>query len=275
MKALETTPPSATIVFGDWHSNGWWAEQALAAGCWMVPGASLYHLGDFLLYAGNSHVSYYTALSTVLERYDQVLRIIPGNHDAWPLLQLGTDLFFEFYDYDELNFMISKRWPRLRVSPRVNTWTVNGCRYASLSGANSIDFEIREQLQASWWPEESPLPEHVQQLEELVSGRDVDVLLTHEAPTTAIQDLYPDNDLEWSPSALRYAKQSADVIDTAMRQLQPRTHFCGHHHVRRSVTIGSTNVELVAADESSLKNNCAVLVGETVISPYEYQARWG
>ncbi|MEP9395367.1 metallophosphoesterase [Gordonia sp. VNK1] len=241
------------IAFGDWHGNALFAADALDA----APAdddARLIHVGDFGLWSGSSGQRY---LRTVAERLgDRTLYVIPGNHEYWPGLTLG-DKTFGFSSVDADGFLRSRRHPSIRVATRTNVWEWDGAVFASLAGANSID---RDQRRAgvSWWPEESPTADDVESLIGQVEGRDVDVFITHDAPDDAITELnlYPASRAPmWSPRALAYAQESAAIVGVARSALRPRLQICGHHHVRRTCTVGVTRVEFLADDMGTLRDN--------------------
>lgn len=257
-----------TSLFGDWHGSGGFATHALAIATLLRPDAEFIHVGDMGLYPGSAGYAYLGEVNTAVARAERNLYIIPGNHEHWPSLRIGSEL--GFVDYDEHGFLVSTMFPRLRVSPRVNVWEWRGLVYASLSGANSIDFQFRTEGK-SWWREESPTDAHVDELASLVGERQVDVFITHDAPHEAIEamNLYPRTAAsrsDWSLQALEYASESSRVIGVARQRLMPKVHVCGHHHVRRSARIDGTTVELLSDDSAgSMRGNRLDLSGVTVV----------
>jgi hypothetical protein len=255
-------------LFGDWHGNGGFATHAIAIAAQLRPAdARFIHVGDMGLYPGLAGHSYLSEVNAAVARAKRYLYVVPGNHEHWPSLCIGSELGFT--GYDEHGFLVSATYPRLRVSPRVNVWEWDGLVYASLSGANSIDFQFRTEGR-SWWRDESPTDAHVDKLTSLVGERQVDILITHDAPLDAIDamNLYPrsaDAQSWWSPLAVAYARESSRVIGVARARLAPRVHVCGHHHVRRSVRIDGTAVELLGDDGVSVRGNRLDLAGTDVI----------
>ncbi|MGI6797887.1 metallophosphoesterase [Gordonia sihwensis] len=265
----DSDSPAISVMFGDWHGSGHFAVRALTRALLAFPQAQLYHVGDFGLSDSTYGQHYLDAVDAVLARYQQTISVIPGNHEQWPLLDLDVASIFDLDGTDTFGFMVSRRWPQVRICPRVNSWIRGGTTFAALSGANSIDFQLRTEGR-SWWPEESPTSDHVSDLVALNDGRRVDVLLTHDAPSSAIDALvlYPDElngTSGWSPEALAYARESAAVIEQARSQLMPALQFCGHHHIRRSALVDGTRVEILDSNQSgSIAKNAAVFSGDVV-----------
>lgn len=245
-------PVTLASAFGDWHGNTDFAIPAIVAATNANPDAHLIHVGDFGLYPTDFGPTY---LSTVSDLLDRPIHVIPGNHEHWPSIQLGSELGFN--DFDDNGFFYTPRYPNIRVSPRAHTWKWGGKLFAALTGANSIDFQFRK-LGVSWWMEESPTFNHVDELVNLVDNRPVDVLITHDAPHEAIHagNLYPPGrNTGRSDAAMQYANESARVVGQARNRLLPKVQVCGHHHTRRSVFIDGTIVEFLADDSGSLFAN--------------------
>jgi len=243
-------------AFGDWHGSGGYAVHALSIAGLLRPEARFVHVGDMGLWPGSVGDNYLRDVNHAVDTYGQDLYVVPGNHEHWPSLCIGSALGFD--DSDEDGFLVTPHYPRLHVAPRVNTWEWDGLLYASLSGANSIDFQHRTEGR-SWWPEESPTDDHVDALVDAVDGRRVDVLFTHDAPLDAIEalNLYPSgSNHDWSPQAIAYARESSRVVASARSRLLPRIHVCGHHHVRRSCLIDGTQVVILSDDGAgSMRGN--------------------
>ena len=239
-------------LFGDWHGNIHFATRAITAATHNSPDAHLVHVGDFGLYPSDFGHLFLTEVDQLLHT---PIYVIPGNHESWPHLRIGSDLGFTELDDD--GFLYTPLYPNIRVSTRAHTWQWHDRLFAALTGANSIDFQHRKEGR-SWWPEESPTTAHVDDLAEQVDTRHVDVLITHDGPHEAIQaaNLYPPGrDNGWSDMALEYANESAKVVGQARNRLMPTLHVCGHHHIRRSVPIDGTTVEFLADDTGSLLYN--------------------
>lgn len=240
-------------VFGDWHGNVRFAGRALSTAGLLHPRARLIHVGDFGLYANDFGHRYLSEVDRLLK---VPLHVVPGNHEQWPSLRIGSELGFDGHDDD--GFLRTPRYPNIRISPRAHVWQWGEHLLAAVTGANSIDFEHRKEG-VSWWREESPTSEHVDELVGLVDRRQVDVLITHDGPFEAIEaaNMYPPaRNTGWSAAALAYAGESAEVVGQARNRTLPTLQVCGHHHVRRSISIDSTVVEFLADDSAgSIRGN--------------------
>ena len=241
-------------IFGDWHGNTHFAQRALSVASLLRPDSHLLHLGDFSLWPGDYGARY---LHEINDALSTPLLVVPGNHEYWTEIYLGSTVF-GFSDLDDNGFLYTPRYPNIRVCERTAVWSWDGITLAALAGANSIDFQHRTKGK-SWWPEESPTMAHVDQLDAHVNGRPIDVLATHDAPSDAVRalNLYPpETQADWSTAAITYASESADVVEAARRRLRPRIQACGHHHVRKTCVLDDTTIELLADDSNrSIRGN--------------------
>ena len=243
-----------TTVYGDWHRDRVYAAAALRRS---KPGPKV-HVGDFGLYGDPAGRTYLGAVDTALG--GDTMRVVLGNHEQWPLATVGNPaLGFTHRDAD--GFLCTPHYPNLRVCDRVAVWECGGLLWAALAGANSIDYQLRTPGW-DWWPEEQPLPEHVDVLEGLVGGRQVDVLVTHDAPASAIAalGLYAARSTTTRlHPAIAYAEGSSRVVDMAVRRLRPRVNVCGHHHTRQTCVVGGTTVHLLGDNRGNHARNSLVV----------------
>lgn len=247
--------------FGDWHGNTEYAINALE---WSDRWSRKVHVGDFGFWPGSDGRYFLEDVNGALEDLETPLYVVPGNHENWPELRLGSEEY-EFTHYED-GFMVSTEYPMIRVVDRVNVWDWDGVTFAALAGANSIDYQHRK-IGRSWWPEESPTVDHVNRLADLAAGRDVNVLVTHDAPSSAIEKmgLYPAHRVTgWSDEALEYAAKSAHVVELARARLNPDIQYCGHHHVSRCAFVGgvrenATRVQILGDDSGPYEFNRANL----------------
>lgn len=260
--------------FGDWHGDGTFARRALSAAIGAcadvntdnVRGRGMpdefVHVGDFGFWGSELGIDFLMAIERKLALEDRVIRVVPGNHENWDELKIDGS-WFRFESYDADGFMMSRMFPHIRVCDRIAMWECDGQTLAALAGANSIDREWRTP-RVSWWPQESPTLKHVSDLITLLGGRSVDVLVTHDAPASALDALrlYDDiADSHWSPAALAYARESANVVDEAMRLVRPTRLICGHHHVRRDVDLDGTAVTILNDNRGAVNDNRLTVPG--------------
>ena len=105
---------------------------------------TIYQVGDFGLFPHGVRKN--RRLGTIhrrLEEADATMYIVPGNHEDWG--------WMKYWMEDEPTSVPS--FPRFVVLPRVWRWEINGTKFLSVSGGNSIDFKYRTEGK-TWWPEE-------------------------------------------------------------------------------------------------------------------------
>jgi UDP-2,3-diacylglucosamine pyrophosphatase LpxH len=124
--------------------------------------------------------------------------------------------------------------------PRGVAFEADGTRFLVMGGAYSIDQQGRKRY-VDYWPEEMPTASQWQRA--IDSGR-ADVLLSHEAPGDHVLGGRHDADIARYPEAARMRANLLALIDVA----QTPVAFHGHHHVRRTETIGGCTIHGLAAN---------------------------
>lgn len=158
---------------------------------------------------------------------------------------------------DEDGFICSPLFSNIRITPRTHTWVWDGVRYASLSGATSIDVTSRVRGH-SWWEQEMPRAEDVDALIEPVGDKDVDVLVTHDAPLEVSRGLYG-HGKKLDKYIQAWAEISGTHVQRACDMFEPTLVVCGHHHMRLSHTLVSgTRVEILDR-ENAVEGNYELL----------------
>ncbi|WP_336794100.1 metallophosphoesterase [Gordonia malaquae] len=261
----DSTGDPTAVVFGDWHGNEVYARSALAMTSRVQTEALRIHVGDFGLWPDAPGHHYLASIDREARRQGILLHVVPGNHEGWSHLSVGA-AEFGLDGFDDDGFMTSRLYPALRIAPRWAIWERRGTTYACLSGAASIDFQQRV-AGHNWWPEEMPTQRDVDDLVDAATGRRIDVFVTHDAPSAAIDGLglYSGRPSGWSAAALAYARQSSDLIEQASARLVPTLHLCGHHHVRRTARVEGTLVQILGDDGTSLAMNRTLLSGSTML----------
>lgn len=163
---------------------------------------------------------------------------MPGNHEDWPS-------YYDFLDnavYDDDGFAIHGA---MRVAPPTHAWNWDGLRFGSLGGAYSVDRSVRTEG-VSWFPEELPQYEWVDQLPE-----QVDVLVTHEAPINLSKahgwgPLPKSFKVDWDLSV-----QSQDVVRRAIEKTHPQVAIHGHWHFRIDYNIAASPTHIFGIDQAS------------------------
>lgn len=242
-----TQAPKPIAVAGDWHGDVPWMRAVVDAAS--ASGAELIlHVGDLaVLWPGRDKGKFDRRLEQRLTLRDMYLVFIDGNHDN------HHDLRALPLDDDG---MATVR-PRIRYLPRGSRFTYMGLTIGGLGGAYSVDREWRTEGK-DWWPEEDVTDEDV---DRLVHGGPVDILLTHDAPQGVKVRI--DSSL---PSDVWVASLATRVrLRRAVDALEPSNVFAGHWHQRVVDMIEHTNgrqTRVDVLDMNSSRDGNAVLVWE-------------
>lgn len=173
-----------------------------------------------------------------VERYladhDVDLIWLDGNHDAHSRLRklrLDDDGFVPLSD-------------RIRYAPRGHRFIADGRRIGVLGGAYSIDRDRRLEGMTVW----ADLEEVTQRDVDTLGDDDLDVLLTHEAPTgTPVAST-----LRLPAEEAAHATVSRDLVRQAVERTRPALLAHGHWHQRLQSDLlrddgGVTRVESLAS----------------------------
>jgi hypothetical protein len=205
---------SKILVAGDWHGNLEWAKRiidvAVAEGI-----ERLYQVGDFGVWPEPQGKEYLLGLSRYLVKQNKKSKIdlffTPGNHEDYNQIDQWVRTI-EPNEDGHLDIM-----PHIFYAGKVNAWTWEGKRFASVGGAVSIDRRSRR-LNESWWPQEALTQEEIEQAKNL---GEVDYLFTHDSPSQ-----HPFNFL------INHIESDIHRQHMTMiaRPLEPKVWFHGHYH---------------------------------------------
>jgi hypothetical protein len=216
-------------IAGDWHGNDRWAISCLdffaEAGITKV-----LHAGDFGIWPGPDGRIYLERIRACLERNQQTLWVVPGNHEDYSQIVDPEDPAGGT-DRQVLGGGEEDGW-ELALLPRGYSWEESGKRFVALGGAPSIDFEMRREGR-DWWKEEMIRDSD---LERLHRSAGADVMICHDAPdggTRAVQRIIdtPWGQSMWSPVGLNYAALGRALMNQAVEIVKPKMFFHGHYHV--------------------------------------------
>lgn len=202
--------PEKIAIAGDWHANTKYAKKAIH---WAAKqGAqAILHCGDF---GYDFTPPYIRFLTKALTSHDMHLWFVDGNHENFDWLysqELSSD---------------GLRWLSERIAhiPRGFVWEWHGTRFMGFGGAVSVDQKYRV-LGSSWWPEEAITYRQLSSAMDNVPERDIDVLITHDAPTCAYTESSAlPADIE------RLCDHSRSCIQHLMEWVCPAFLFHGHYH---------------------------------------------
>lgn len=185
-------------LIGDVHGNNVFLEEAVVA----LAGAgvdSLVQLGDFgHVWAGSDReLRVLQKLDTLLELVGRDLWIVPGNHEGYDAINALPP------DADGVRCLGEHR--RVRILPRAGTATAAGRRVGWLSGAASVDRDLRGP--GTWWAAELPTDDEAAPLYD--ASRPLEVVFAHDALDSAAlrQRIAPMRPL-WPPASLAYAEEA-------------------------------------------------------------------
>lgn len=244
LRIMEHTP---FVVAGDLHGDTGWALRLIRAAA--AAGARrIFQIGDLgVCWPGRDKYKFDRRLSRGLTPHEMTLLFIDGNHDHHPELRRLP------IEEDGL----ARVRENILYLPRAGRYQYAGLRFGGLGGAYSVDKQLRTE-DKDWWPDEEIAPEDV---EKLVAGGSLDVLLTHDVPIDfqGLVSGFPDLPCE----VVRQADVGRRLLQSAVDQLRPAQVFAGHWHQRRTDVLkhrdgGDTRVDVLDMNGSATGN--AVLV---------------
>jgi len=114
--------------------------------------------------------------------------------------------------------------------PRGTVMKLDGRRFAFMGGAASIDKDVR--LREGWhWDEfENIHPAEVLRLFKNAEGKTIDVLITHDVPTTVCKAHFDDSGKLWFGVGKDWHDHNMDVIQHIWDELKLPQIYSGHMH---------------------------------------------
>lgn len=156
---------------------------------------------------------------------------IEGNHEDFNLIR-------------SFNSTLTEVRNKLFYVPRGTVLEIEGKLIGFLGGAESVDKFWRKE-NVSWWPQERVTDADLDNLIANVSGRQLDVLVTHAPPASTISVNFPRLDpMHWN-LPLDWIDMSAIVIERANKELNPKLLICGHMHA----PVRYSNVKILDINE--------------------------
>jgi predicted phosphodiesterase len=161
-----------------------------------------------------------------LAAQSQILYFVDGNHDDHRLL--GA--------FDTRSDGARELRANIIHLPRgYRTVLASGKTLAALGGANSIDFEHREE-NVTWWPQEAIGDTDL----EVLGNSHADILVGHDAPldVPVLDRVLSRTEQRWSHCGLTYARQGRRTFHKGFLQVTPRLYLGGHYHLAVDETVG-------------------------------------
>lgn len=241
-------------VAGDWHGHTSWAIRALRAladdGCQV-----LLHVGDFGFFPNLPFgPTFLAAVEREAARHGITVLVTAGNHD----------------NHEAIDRLVAAAGPgpaqlsaHVWVLPRGHRFALGGRSFVSLGGAASIDFEARTEG-IDWWREEVVTEADVAAA---TAGGRADVLITHEAPLEAINEIILSRagmgKLRHPKHISDYSNASAVLVQEAREVIDPTLHFHGHWHIPGSQRFEGSR-EVVSMGMNGQRQNLARVTLETL-----------
>lgn len=205
-------------VAGDTHANMSWVCSDVIPYAVKAGAQKIVQVGDFgFIWPGTEQDKNLRKLNRSLDYVGLDLHFLPGNHE-------DHDGLLEFARTSQLSpeghYEIG---PRIFYTGRISSWTWAGVRMAAVGGAVSIDRQWRQDEGRRsgtklWWERERLDGNELRDAREIGP---VDVLFTHDAPTT-----FPETWLKADLDSTAYRQAMTDVG----RALTPRYWLHGHYH---------------------------------------------
>ncbi len=152
-----------------------------------------------------------------------------GNHENHTLLD--TIYAPEKGDMNSIYPMKNKFFPKADNIFLCNTGSlliIEATNILFLGGGDSIDKSIRK-FGSSWWPQEIPSKECMEQVLNNDYGVSIDIIVSHTAPASIVKKMplitndFADN--------LTYHDPTTDFLEECYKKLRPRTWIYGHFHL--------------------------------------------
>lgn len=235
-------------------------------------------VGDFGIYRHDN--GFAKVVNLKAKEYGIELYVVPGNHENWDLVQERLDMGRNEDGWGWL------RKDNLFLAPRVHSWEWDGVKFASLSGAPSVDRSWREQQDAThhnenvrktrdkfWYAEEAITQENVDEFKKLGY---VDVMIAHDAPdgVSAIASLVATNPHGFALRDTAYAARGRELLTEAFKSAAPKTFIHGHYHfvVNEHIPVGRDGElaysHIVGLDRDTFPGNFGTFdteTGETLV----------
>jgi predicted phosphodiesterase len=111
----------------------------------------------------------------------------------------------------------------------------------SVAGANSID-KIYRKSGINWWSNEEP--NYQDCCAALSHDTKIDCVVSHTCPETIVPELFKD-----SQTLIKSSEKCAArvLLDEVVNKYEPSKLFCGHWHLRRSLIMNTTEIEIFDA----------------------------
>ena len=256
-------------LVGDVHGSLRWTQHVLK-GLDAHGVTTIYQVGDFGIWGGRRGNFFADEVNKTLDKYNQVMTVIPGNHEDWTLIE-----------DPETTEGIMPHWQayrdRIILVPRGYQWSAGGLNFMAFGGAASIDWKMLTEG-VDWWPEEMFRESDLLRLDtdfEVFGG--IDVLLTHEASSRGTYEVQAilsgaaDGGVRYEGWDYGYAAKSTAFMDRVIEIVDPRMHIHGHMHVAGERFDEETGRLYASLDMNGTRRNVAILDTDKDANSFELE----
>lgn len=213
-------PKTDILVVGDVHGSWSQIEKAIRHAKELGLD-TIFQVGDYGIWSNDK--PFLNKQQALLEEWDMQLLFIDGNHENFPRL------------HEKKILEDGTRYVRDNIThvPRGYRWEWHGLTFLALGGAASIDKKFRR-TGYSWWPEELITVEDILTAQ---SGGPVDVMFTHDSPSTAPNSVTDDfrGQLEameyFGVNEVAYCTDHRERLAEVTNVTTPRLLIHGHYHM--------------------------------------------
>ena len=202
------------LLLGDIHGNVGTLRYAIEKAV-EAEAAALIQVGDFGLFDKGGAAE---GFHKVCKASPIPIYFIEGNHDdcrRWVQLTEVTRV------WDDAN---------LFYIPRGTVMDIDGRMIAFMGGAASIDKAIRLHEGWHWDKYENIAPQEVLRLFNNAEGKKIDMLITHDVPTSVCKAHFDDSAKLWFGVGKDWHDVNMDVIEKIWENLGKPKIYCGHMH---------------------------------------------
>ena len=202
------------LLLGDIHGNVSSLKKAIDV-AHDAEAAAIIQVGDFGLFLKKVDE---TGFHRVCQEARIPIYFIDGNHDdcsRWVRLETVTKI------WEDAN---------LFYVPRGTVLGIDGRNIAFMGGAASIDKSLRLHEGWHWDEKENIAPHEVLRLFENVEGKQIDMLITHDVPTSVCATHFDSRAKLWFGVGKDWHDVNMDVIERIWNRLGYPPIYSGHMH---------------------------------------------
>ena len=227
------------LLLGDTHGNTGWVRDVALPIAYSVSADAVFQLGDFGYWDTDGEF-----VNTV-SKSNTPFYFIDGNHENHPKLPV---------EHGEVVNLSGN----LYYVPRGSVLNWEGVKVLAVGGAHSIDRAYRTPG-VDWFPEEDISEDDVRLA---VSALTCDIMLCHDAPSTAELPLVTPYDVAWR-AELPACEANRERVGFIVDAVKPSLYVHGHYHSKWDFVVqrpwGKYRIVGLDCDGSDISDNMTVL----------------